>query len=113
MLLKVGEYEKNLNKKRASADNLNRLIGKAILSMNTILRFEGQTNVDLNDFETNSVPFPRLYFMTTLMAPVLTPEKAETDKNDAGSPNKTCFVPARFLVKFSRLNISKDWWLRV
>ena len=42
------------------------------------------------------------------MPPVLTPEKAETDKNDAGSHNNTCFVPARFLVKFSCLNISKD-----
>ena len=71
---------KNLNTKRPSYDNLNRLIVKVISSMTASLRFEGEMNVDLNEFQTNLEPFPRLHFMTTSMAPILTKEKAETEK---------------------------------
>ena len=94
-----GICQKNLNIKRPSYDNLNRLIAKVISSMTASLRFEGEMNVDLNEFQTNLVPFPRLHFMTTSMAPVLTPEKAETEKNDVQSISETCFQPASFLVK--------------
>ena len=93
--------QKNLNIKRPSYDNLNRLISKVISSMTASLRFEGEMNVDLNEFQTNLVPFPRLHFMTTSMAPVLTPEKAETEKNDVQGISETCFNPKSFLVKFS------------
>jgi tubulin alpha len=68
--------QKNLSLKRPSYDNLNRLISKVISSMTASLRFEGEMNVDLNEFQTNLVPFPRLHFMTTSMAPVVTPEKS-------------------------------------
>ena len=83
--------------------NLNRLICKVISSMTASLRFEGEMNVDLNEFQTNLVPFPRLHFMTTSMAPVVTPAKAETEKNDVQSISETRFGPASFLVKLSRV----------
>ena len=98
-------FQKNLNIKRLSYDNLNRLMAKVISSMTASLRFEGEMNVDLNEFQTNLVPFPRLHFMTTSMAPVLTPEKAETEKNDVQSISETCFNPGSFLVKFSAMRI--------
>ena len=62
---------KNLNIPRQSYDNLN--------------RFEGEMNVDLNEFQTNLVPLPRLHFMTTSMAPVLTKKTTETEKNEVQS----------------------------
>ena len=36
---------------------------------------KGELNVDLNEFQTNLVPFPRLHFMTASMAPVTTEAK--------------------------------------
>ena len=94
-------FVKNLNIKRSSYDNLNRLISKVISSMTASLRFEGEMNVDLNEFQTNLVPFPRLHFMTTSMAPILTPEKAETEKNDVQSISETCYVVCLIFVENS------------
>ena len=63
-----GIYEicqKWLHIKTSSYDNLNRIISKVISSMTASLRFEGELNVGLNEFQTNLVPFPRLHFITT------------------------------------------------
>ena len=48
-----------------SYDVLNRIIAKTISSMTAALRYDGELNVDMNEFQTNLVPFPRLHFMTT------------------------------------------------
>ena len=67
--------------------------------MTASLRFEGELNVDLNEFQTNLVPFPRLHFMITAMAPVTTPKKAETARNDIQSITETCFSAQNFFTK--------------
>merc|ERR1711992_360058 len=54
--------QRSLDIRRPSYDNLNRLITKTISSMTASLRFDGQLNVDLAEFQTNLVPFPRLHF---------------------------------------------------
>jgi tubulin alpha len=105
--------QKNLNLKRPSYENLNRLISKVISSMTASLRFEGEMNVDLNEFQTNLVPFPRLHFMTTSMAPVLTPEKSETEKNDVQSISETCFNPKSFLVKLNDFDPEEDKFMAI
>merc|ERR1712039_813724 len=51
--------QKNLDIRRPSYDNLNRLVTKVVSSMTASLRFDGESNVDLNEFPTNLVPFPR------------------------------------------------------
>ena len=70
--------QKWLDIKRSSYDNLNRIISKVIWSMTASLRFEGELNADLNEFQTNLVPFPRLHFMTTSLASITTPKESET-----------------------------------
>merc|ERR1712045_831919 len=70
--------QKWLDIRLPSYDNLNRLVTKTISSMTASLRFTGELNVDLNEFQTNLVPFPRLHFMITSMAPVTTKKKKET-----------------------------------
>merc|ERR1711998_177138 len=62
--------KKNLGITKPSYLNLNVLITKVVSSMTAALRFEGELNVDLNEFQTNLVPFPRLHFMTTSLAPI-------------------------------------------
>jgi tubulin alpha len=68
----------NLGLKALSYNQLNRMISKVISSMTAALRFDGELNVDMNEFQTNLVPFPRLHFMTTSLAPVLNTEKERT-----------------------------------
>ena len=49
----------NLEITRPTYTNLNRLIAQIISSITASLRFEGALNVDLNEFQTNLVPYPR------------------------------------------------------
>merc|ERR1712165_35146 len=74
--------QKNLDLKSLSYGQLNRLIAKVVSSMTAALRFEGELNVDMNEFQTNLVPFPRLHFMTTSMAPITTEAKKQTTNNE-------------------------------
>jgi tubulin alpha len=103
--------QKKLGIKKPSYENLNRIISKVISSMTASLRFEGELNVDLNEFQTNLVPFPRLHFMTTSMAPVITASKAESEKNDVQSITEICFNPSSFLVKLLDFNPEEDKYM--
>lgn len=60
---------------RPTYTHLNRLMSQVISSVTTSLRFNGSLNVDLDDFRTNLVPFPRIHFPIAAYAPItpLTP----------------------------------------
>jgi tubulin alpha len=105
--------QKKLTLKHPSYDNLNRLITKVISSMTASLRFEGELNVDLNEFQTNLVPFPRLHFMTTGMAPILTKEKAETEQADVQSITDQCFQPTSWLAKLTDFDPEEDKYMAI
>jgi len=59
-----------------SYSNLNRLVAQVISSLTTSLRFQGPLNVDISEFQTNLVPFPRIHFLLCSYAPVISAEKA-------------------------------------
>jgi len=63
--------QKSLGIERPSYLNLNRLVAQVISSMTASLRFQGQLNVDINEFQVNLVPYPRIHFMMCSYAPVL------------------------------------------
>ncbi|XP_035685184.1 tubulin alpha-1A chain-like [Branchiostoma floridae] len=52
---------RNLNIDRPTYTNLNRLIGQIVSSITASLRFDGALNVDLTEFQTNLVPYPRIH----------------------------------------------------
>ncbi|KAJ6223570.1 hypothetical protein RDWZM_002115 [Blomia tropicalis] len=52
----------NLLIERPSYTNLNRLIGQVVSSITASLRFDGALNIDLTEFQTNLVPYPRIHF---------------------------------------------------
>jgi tubulin alpha len=108
-----GLCQKNLDVKHPDYDNLNRLICKVISSMTASLRFEGEVNVDLNEFQTNLVPFPRLHFMLTAMAPILTQTKVDAATNTVQSISDDCFQPANFLAKFKDFDPLEDKYMAV
>ena len=49
----------NLDVPRPTYSNLNRLICQVISAMTASIRFDGQLNDDINEFQTNLVPYPR------------------------------------------------------
>lgn len=50
--------------------NINRLISQVVSSTTASLRFSGDMNVDLNEFQTNLVPYPRVHFPLVSYAPL-------------------------------------------
>merc|ERR1711997_133338 len=105
--------QKQLDIKRPSYDVLNRLIAKAVSSMTASLRFEGELNVDLNEFQTNLVPFPRLHFMITAMAPVITKKKKETTNNEIQGITEECFSARNFFTKIADFDAEEDKYMAI
>eukprot|EP01083_Nonionella_stella_P062143 161656_1 len=104
---------KCLDIERPSYDNLNRLITKIISSMTASLRFGGELNVDLSEFQTNLVPFPRLHFMMSSMAPIVTPDKMVTAATDVRAISEACFAPSNLFTKLSDFDVDEDKYMAV
>jgi len=84
---------------RPSYLNLNRLIAQVISSMTASLRFAGSLNVDINEFQTNLVPYPRIHFMLSSYAPVISPEKAKHEKLTVAEITNAAFEPSNMMAK--------------
>ena len=68
-------------------------------SITTSLRFDGALNVDLTEFQTNLVPYPRIHFPLVTYAPVISAEKAYHKTLNVGEITSACFEPANQVVK--------------
>ncbi|KAJ2159766.1 Tubulin beta-4 chain [Coemansia sp. RSA 552] len=62
--------ESSLKIKSPSHSDLNSLVAKVMSGVTTSLRFPGQLNADLRKLAVNMVPFPRLHFMLSGIAPL-------------------------------------------
>jgi len=105
--------KQNLDIEKPSYANLNVIITKVISSMTAALRFSGELNVDLNEFQTNLVPFPRLHFMTTSLAPILPASKANTAQNKCREITDQCFQPKNFLIKYEGFDAAEDKYMAI
>jgi len=90
---------RNLDIERPTYTNLNRLIGQIVSSITASLRFDGALNVDLTEFQTNLVPYPRIHFPLATYAPVISAEKAYHEQLTVAEVTNSCFEPANQMVK--------------
>lgn len=79
--------------------NLNRLISQVVSSITASLRFDGALNVDLTEFQTNLVPYPRIHFPLTSYAPVVSSEKAYHEGMSVSEITSDLFEPSSQMVK--------------
>lgn len=91
--------KRNLDIERPSYTNLNRLIAQVVSSVTASLRFDGSLNVDLTEFQTNLVPYPRIHFPLVTYAPIISAEKAQHEQFTIGELTTACFEPTNQMVK--------------
>ncbi|KAK7315580.1 hypothetical protein VNO77_34137 [Canavalia gladiata] len=90
---------RSLDIERPTYTNLNRLISQIISSLTTSLRFDGAINVDISEFQTNLVPYPRIHFMLSSYAPVISAAKAFHEQLSVPEITRAVFEPTSMMVK--------------
>merc|ERR1711979_21878 len=105
--------QKQLDVDRPSFRHLNIIVSKVISSMTASLRFDGELNVDLGEFQTNLVPFPRLHFMTTALAPVVSKKKADHEAATIREITDHVFQPQNMLVKYTDFDPVEDKYMAI
>jgi tubulin alpha len=79
--------------------------------MTAALRFDREMGFDMSEFKTNLVPFPRLHFMTTSLAPVISKAKNEHEDHNCRRITDDCLQPSSFLVKYSDFDVVEDKYM--
>jgi len=90
---------RSLDIQRPTYTNLNRLVAQVISSLTASLRFDGALNVDITEFQTNLVPYPRIHFMLCSMAPVISAAKAYHEMLSVAEITNAAFEPANMMSK--------------
>ncbi|KAL7674403.1 hypothetical protein ACOME3_000683 [Neoechinorhynchus agilis] len=79
--------------------NLNRLIAQILSSITTPLRFTGPISVDLTEFQTNLVPYPRLHYPLVTYAPLVSEKQVYHQRFSTSDITMSLFDPNNQLVK--------------
>jgi len=91
--------KRSLDIERPTYSNLNRLIAQVISSLTASLRFQGSLNVDINEFQTNLVPYPRIHFMLCSYAPIVSNAKAFHEQFTVAELTASVFEPQNMMAK--------------
>lgn len=78
--------------------NLNRVISQVVSSCTASFRFSGAINIDMIEFQTNLVPYPRIHFPLCTYSPLI-PCSCATSDFSTQQITHSCFHPHSQLVK--------------
>ncbi|KAL0265987.1 UNVERIFIED_CONTAM: hypothetical protein PYX00_011704 [Menopon gallinae] len=90
---------RNLGIERPKYKEINRVLAQVVSSITASLRFPGSLNVDLTEFQTNLVPYPRIHFPLVAYAPMLSRNKASHEQLSVSEITSACFNPESQMVK--------------
>ncbi|XP_017651124.1 tubulin alpha chain-like 3 [Nannospalax galili] len=79
--------------------SINRLTAQVLSCLTASLRFEGPLNVGLIEFQTNLVPYPRVHFPITTLAPIISADKAYHEHLSVPDITAACFEFSNQLVR--------------
>ncbi|KAG5681007.1 hypothetical protein PVAND_010475 [Polypedilum vanderplanki] len=88
-----------LNIESPSYIHLNRLISQVVSSITASLRFSGALNVDMNEFQTNLVPYPRIHFPLASYAPFIPISRAVHEQVTVNDLTSNLFKNENQMVK--------------
>jgi hypothetical protein len=91
---------RNLDIERPGFEQLNRLIAQVVSSITSSLRFDGALNVDLNEFQTNLVPYPRIHYPLISYAPVVGAGKSSHESFKVHELTFQCKFPCTSIKQF-------------
>jgi len=90
---------KNLDIPRPTYTHLNRVVAQVVSTLTSSLRYEGSLNVDMNEYQTNLVPYPRIHFLAASYAPLVSTNKSSTQRMSVSEITNAAFEPENMLVK--------------
>jgi hypothetical protein len=67
------------------------VVAQVVSSLTSSLRFEGSLNVDMNEFQTNLVPYPRIHFLGCSYAPMISATKAARERMSVSEITNAAF----------------------
>jgi len=89
----------NLRIDKPTYKDLNTVTSQVISSLTTSLRFDGSLNVDMREFQTNLVPYPRIHFLTTSYAPLHSSEVAINERSSVKDITNAAFDAQNMMCK--------------
>ncbi|KAJ5273644.1 hypothetical protein N7478_008769 [Penicillium angulare] len=89
---------RNLDIPRPGYEHLNALIAQVVSSITSSLRFDGALNVDLNEFQTNLVPYPRIHYPLISYAPVISSNRSSHESFKVQDLTFQCVEPNNQMV---------------
>ncbi|XP_065226238.1 tubulin alpha-8 chain-like [Planococcus citri] len=79
--------------------DLNRILAQVISALTASKRFEGSINVDLTEFQTNLVPYPRIHFPLISYAPFFSIQRANHEIVTISHLTRMCFERSAQMLK--------------
>lgn len=79
--------------------DLNRILAQVISSLTVCKRFEGSINVDMTEFQTNLVPYPRIHYPLISYAPFFSLYKAKHEQVTVFHLTRMCFERGTQMLK--------------
>ena len=89
----------NLDIDRPTYTNLNRLIAQIVSSITASIRFGGELNTNLAEFEIDLVPYRRIHFPLVSYSPIISTEVGYHKQLSVADISNAVFNPANQMVK--------------